>query len=179
MPCTEFCGYMKELLCCQITNEHSSFILICSSTLVFLESMFLTIVFFNVFVLICDRGSRMYHICCFWRHFPSSFGKTKTFSIASCHTKPLMRHNYIHSCRSFANNAIRWSWWALPKDPCGGASWWRKRGVNHMVWDPSCHAACFLWFLSAGRPVMPSGAIDRAERDGAARQTCPLRGILI
>lgn len=42
----------------------------------------------------------------------------------------------------------------------------------HMVWDPPFLAACFLWFLSAGRPVGPGGAkgIDGAERDRAARQ---------
>lgn len=43
---------------------------------------------------------------------------------------------------------------------------------------PPCLAACFLWFLSAGHPLMPGGAIDRAERLGAAKLTSPLRVIL-
>ncbi len=49
--------------------------------------------------------------------FLASFHKTQTFPTTSCHTSwPLMRHNYTHSWEAFVNNAIRWSWWAPPKD---------------------------------------------------------------
>lgn len=33
-----------------------------------------------------------------------------------------------------------------------------ERG-SPMSWDPSCLAACFLWFLAAGRPTMPGCAM--------------------
>lgn len=68
-----------------------------------------------MYVFISVHGSRIYCICCFWRHFP--FAETKMFSIVSCHTsQPLMRHNYINSWGPFANNAIRWLLWAPLKD---------------------------------------------------------------
>lgn len=91
------------------------------------------------------------------------FAKTWTFSIASCHTPwPLMGLNYIHSWGPFVNNAGRRPWWALLKEQRVGVPLGGGREGCHMVYDPSCLAACFLWFFSAGHPLMPGGAIDGA-----------------